>query len=176
MKKFLLAMLLVAATRAMAFGGEITLSEAVYTDDGSEIVDLLMMEPSREVEFTFTITDFSLPLYYQATISTVGGSYYSFGATRNNLNPISISKSGGFSPGDSGTVSLGIYDNATRVLIDEETMAIAAKGETPGPGPGPGPGPNPPSDGGCNAGMSAVIPVVFLVFQMRLWRKKGINR
>ena len=154
-------MLLVVAMCGMAFGGEIALSVAVYTDDDSEIVDLLMMEPSREVEFTFTITDFSLPLYYQATISTVGGSYHSFGATRNNLNSISISKSGGFSPGDSGTVSLRIYDNATpRVLLDEETVAIAAKGETPPPYDPPS---GDSSGGGCNSGFTATVLSAALV-------------
>ena len=171
MKKFLLTILLVVAMGGMAFGGEITLSGAVYTDDGSEIADISLMDPGREVEFTFTIADFPLPLYYQATISTVGGVYSSFGATRNHLNPISISKSGGFSPGDSGTVSLRIYDRLGGTLLEEATEHIAVTGEPPRPDPNPDPAPEShsgdSSGGGCNSGFATVTLLAALMNRKR---------
>ena len=68
-------------------------------------------------------------------------------ATMNTLRPIPISEE--FRPGDSGTVSLRIYDRIGGDLLGEESVAIAAKGEAPRP--------NPPSEdsssGGCNAGL-----------------------
>ena len=148
MKKFLLTMLLVAAMCGMAFGGEITLSSAVYTDNGGDI-GLLAIDTDREVEFTFTITSFPLPLYFYAAVSTTGG-LHSYGATMNNtLRPISISKE--FGSGESGMVSLRIYDRIGGDLLGEESVAIAAKGETPDPSPSNGGG-----SGGCNSGFATI--------------------
>ena len=166
MKKFLLAVLLVMVMYGVAFGGEITLSSAVYTDNGSGVENLLMIDTGREVEFTFTITSFPLPLYFYAAISTEGGlRYHSYGATMNTLRPIPISEE--FRPGDSGTVSLRIYDRIGGDLLDEKSVAIAAKGEAPGPRPNPPSGDS--SSGGCNAGFGVLAQALAgaVVFALR---------
>ena len=131
MRRIFLAVALLLAWVAAAWGSDITITlNAVYVDDGGK-VDVSAIIPYREIEFRYSIVAATQAITYLHIINTSNQNGRTDGSIATTDSPIPYTFKATFASEEKGSLFLSVRDGTAYGIENLETQVAAIKGTPP---------------------------------------------